>query len=228
MCVSGGLPVKILRYFLLLVILGSSCVAALADSVNDPGVKLKGGGGSTGLFSPTDENFAFSVRGGDFTVENETRFFDFINATGQLALEVDLTITLVPGTPDLTFTCDPSNEYFTDCSPKSPGTTLSDGGTLLIRFFTPNNGEGGFGGVPFATDLSSNNQQNCDGIHFCFTDTPGADFEVGVSDVNGDLVNLTSGQGFDARGIILTATPEPATLLLFATGGVLLFLLKRP
>jgi hypothetical protein len=226
--VSGGLLVKILRYFLLLVILGSACGAALADSVNDPGVKLKGGGGSTGLFSPTDANFAFSVRGGDFTVQNETRFFDFINATGQLAVEIDLTVTLLANTPALTFTCDPLNEYFTDCSPQSPGTTVPPGGSLLIRFFTPNNGELGFGGIPFATDLSSNNQENCDGVHFCFTDTPGADFEVGVSDVNGDLVNLATGQGFDARGIIVTATPEPATLLLFLTGAVLLLHLKRP
>ena len=224
---SGGLLVKIVRYFLLLVILGSACSAAVADSVNDPGIKLKGGCCSTGLFSPTDENFAFSVQGGDFTVPNETKFFDFINATGQRAAEIDLTVTLRAGTPDLTFTCDPLNEYFTDCSPQSPGTTVSAGGTLLIRFFTPNNGDGGFGGVPFATDLSSDNQENCDGIHFCFTDTPGADFEVGVSDVNGDLVDLVGSEGFDARGIILTATPEPATLLLFATGGVLLFHLKR-
>lgn len=218
-----GVPVKILRCCLILIILGLTSTAALADGITDPGVKLKGGGGSTGLFSPNDSNFNFTFHGGDITTVGGFKDFDFINATGQIAVGMNLVVTLLSGTPPLTFTCNPANEYFTDCSPQSPGTTLSDGGTLLIRFFTPNNGEGGLGGIPFATDLPSSD--SCDGIHNCTTGTFGADFLIEVADVGGDLVNLTKDQGFMVQGTL--TVPEPSTILLVLAGGVLLFLFKR-
>jgi hypothetical protein len=221
--VSGGLLVRILRYFLLLVILGSSCGAALADSVNDPGVKLKGGCCSTELTSPNDPHFTFTVNPGDFTTPGQSNEFDFINATGQAAVRMNLIATLLdPSQPDLLFTCDPVNVYFTDCSPQSPGGTLSGNGTLLISFFTPNFGEGGQGGIP------NDPNPSCDGFSSCHKNplVPFSEFGIVVTDVNGDLVNADF-KGFKVQGSLVTATPEPATLLLFLTSGVLLFHLKR-
>ena len=213
---------KTARWFLALALLGLSSSIAMADSA-DPRMGLLGGCCSTGQISPNDPNFQFTVDAGDFTSIGETIAFSFINATGQLATAVDLTLTLLDSTPPLTFTCDPSNQYFTNCSPQAPGSTLSDGGTLLVRFFSPNNGEGGFGGIPFATDLSSPEQ--CDGINNCSTETPGADFAVAVTDVGGDLVNLVGTQGFHARGVL--EVPEPPTVLLGLTGGVLFLFFRR-
>jgi hypothetical protein len=182
---------------------------ALADT--DPAIGVKGGGGSTGLFSPNDENFFFQVFGTDFTTGSSEEF-DFINATGQVATGVNLTITLLGGTPDLSFTCVPVSQYFTSCSPLGP-TTLSSTGSLLISYSNPNTGEGGFGGIP--TDPNP----SCDGIHSCSTDVPGADFGIFVQDVNGDLANLAQGQGFQVQGTLsVTPVPEPATILLLSTG----------
>jgi len=209
------------RWFLSLVLLGFSSSIVMADGI-DPKMGLIGGGGSTGLFSPDDTNFKFFVRGGDFTSIGQSLPFDFINATNHLAVGVDLVVTLLEGTNPLIFTCVPSSEYFTNCSPQTP-TTLFGGGSLLIRFFDPNNGEGGFGGIPFATDLTSPEQ--CDGIENCSTDTPGADFAVQVTDVGGDLVNLPTGKGFMVQGTLIV--PEPSTVLLVLAGGILLFLFKR-
>jgi hypothetical protein len=207
---------KISRWLLVAVVLGLVSSAAMADGI-DPQVKLKGGSGSTGLFSLTDPNFSFTVNGGA-----SPQPFYFINATGQLVGEVDLLITLIGGTPPLTFTVDPANPYFTDAS-----VTTLDTGQTLIRFFGLNTGDFGYGGLPFATDLPS--PENCDGIHSCFTETPGADFAVAFADNPGtlDLTNLPADQGFTVQGT-LVATPEPSTMLLVLVGVVLLLLLKRP
>lgn len=217
--------VKILRSYVILIILGLSSTAALADGIPDPGVKVGGGALSTGLFSPTDSNFKFTFNAGDITTVGGFKDFDFINATGLLAVGMNLTVTLKEGTTPLTFFCDPSNNYFTDCTPQSPGTTLSGiGDSLLIRFFTPNTE--GFGGLPFATDLTSPEQ--CDGIHNCSTETNGADFFIRIIDAGGDLANIPLTKGtpvFEVTGIL--TVPEPSTILLVLTGGVLLFLFKR-
>jgi hypothetical protein len=208
--------VKIARWCLTLILLGLSCSVGYADGV-DPGVKLQGGGDATGLFSPTDANFAFTVLGSDFTSIGQSEEFDFINFTNQVAIGVNLVATLLPGTPTLTYVCDPSSEYFTMCQV----TSLSPGVTL-ISFSDPNTGEGGFGGIPFATDFG---EGSCDGAHSCSTSTPGADFGVVVTDINGDLVNLGQGQGFKVQGTLLV--PEPSTIFLVLAGGLLLFLFKR-
>lgn len=207
---------NISRWCLTLILLGLSSSAGLADGI-DPGVKLQGGTDATGLFSPTDPNFAFTVLGSNFTVIGQSEEFDFINFTNQLAIGVNLVATLLPNTPSLTYTCDPTSEYFTMCQVTPLGS-----GQTLISFSDPNTGEGGFGGIPFATDFGDG---SCDGVHSCSTATPGADFGVVVTDVNGDLVDLGQGQGFKVQGTLLV--PEPSTLFLVLAGGVFLFLFKR-
>lgn len=203
---------KISRCLLVAVVLGLMSSAAMADTI-DPQVKLKGGGGSTGLFSLNDPNFAFAVHGG-----TSPQPFDFINATGQLVGEVDLLITLFSNTPPLTFTVDPANPYFTDAS-----VTTLDTGQTLIRFFGLNTSEFGFGGLPFATDISC-----VEGAFDCTTTTQGADFQVVLADNPGtkDLSGLPTNEGFNVTGT-LVATPEPSTMLLVLAGAVLLVFLKR-
>lgn len=203
------------RWLVVLAIAGLTSFVAKADGI-DPQFKLQGGGGSTGLFSLNDPNFSFTVFGG-----TSPQFFDFINATGQTVGEVDLLITLLQGTPALTFTVDPANPYFTDAS-----VSALENGQTLIRFFGLNTGEGGFGGLPFATDLS--NPEQCDGIENCFTETPGADFRVLVANNVGttDLSDLPPTQGFSVQGS-LVPVPEPSSIFLVLAGGVVLLILKR-
>jgi hypothetical protein len=208
--------VKISRWLLALVVLGLGSSAALADGI-DPGIKLQGGAGSTGIFSPNDQNFSFTAFGDTFAIGGSEQF-DFINFTNQLATGVNIVATLLPDTPALTFTCDGASEYFTQCSVTNLG-----GGQTLISFFDPNTGQGGFGGLPPATDFG---EGSCDGAQSCETDTPGADFGVVVTDINGDLHNLAPGEGFQAQGTLVEA-PEPPTVLFFVAGGLVLFLLKR-
>jgi len=212
---GGGALMKTVRWLFSLAVLGLFSSLALADST-DPQMKLQQATRSTGLFSPSDPNFAFDVHGGISPQE-----FDFINATGLTAIGVNLLVTpFANNTVTLAFACIAPDVYFLDCSPTTPQT-----GQTLIRFFTPNTGEGGFGGIPFATDLFSPDQ--CDGIHSCSTTTPGADFGVVVENLAGttDLTDLPSDQGFHVQGTLLV--PEPSTILLALTGGVLIFLSKR-
>jgi hypothetical protein len=205
---------KISRWLLAVAVVGLMSTVAKADSI-DPGTKLVGpGGGSTGLFSLNDSNFSGTVNGG-----TSSKSFDFINATGQLATGVDILITLLTGTPALTFTVDQSQDtYFQDYSV----TSLASGQTL-IRFFNPFTGEGALGGIPFATDLPSSD--SCDGITNCTTETYGADFQLIFYDINGDLLNLPSNEGFSFVGSL--ATPEPPTALMLLAGAGILLLLKR-
>jgi hypothetical protein len=215
--------VKSLRCWLILIILGLSSSVALADSIGDPGVKLKGGCCSTEVTSPNDPHFTFDVNPGDFTAIGQSREFDFINATGQVAIGMNLVVTFLHPLqvqPDLIFTCDPANVYFLDCSPQSPGGTLSGTGSLLIRFFTPNNtAEVGQGGIP------NDPSPNCDGFSSCIKNplVPFSDFGIVVTDVGGDLVG-SQFKGINFKGSL--DVPEPSTILLVLAGGVLLLLFK--
>jgi len=205
---------KLARLLVLLVLAGAMCAAAMGDPI-DPRGSLIGGGNSTGLFSLNDPNFAFTVFGG-FSPQQ----FDFINASGQLVGEVDLLVTLLAGTPALTFTVDPENPYFTSATVTSLGN-----GQTLYRFFGLDETHGG---LPFATDLP--NSENCDGIQNCYTETPGADFGVVFANNTGtlDLTNLPSNQGFGVVGT-LVATPEPSSIVLLLAGSLvfLVAFLKR-
>ena len=143
---------KISRWFLALILFGLSSSIALADGV-DPKMGLQGGSGSTGLFSPNDPNFTFTVFGSDFTV-GSSEFFDFINATGQTAVGVNLVATLLAGTPTLTYTCAETNSYFNTCT-----ITPLENGQVLISY--SNSGEGGLGGIP------NDPNPSCDGPTSC-------------------------------------------------------------
>src|SRR5271167_1932498 len=103
-----------MRWFLALMVFVLLSSTAFADGI-DPKMGLQGGTGSTGLFSPNDPNFSFTVLGSDFT-PGSSEFFDFINATGQTAVGVNLLATLLTGTPTLTFSCAESNSYFNTCN----------------------------------------------------------------------------------------------------------------
>ena len=199
---------RILRFVVLIVLLGAMSSGAMADGFGpDPRGSLVGGGGSPGLFTP---NFDFTVFGG-----SSPQFFDYINAIGQTVGEVDLTITLLAGTPALTFTVDNSNDpYFTTAT-----VTQLNSGNWLMRFFGMDSTHGG---IPNAAELL------CDGPNSCSTSTPGADFAIEFSDNPGtlDLTNLPGNEGFSVAGT-LVATPEPSTIVLLLGGLVLLILLKR-
>jgi len=189
----------------------------------DPRGSLIGGTNSTGLFSLNDPNFAFTVFGGFSPQE-----FDFINASGQLVGEVDLLVTLVAGTPPLTFTVDPQNPYFTSATVTSLGN-----GQTLYRFFGLDETHGG---LPFATDLPGPGScgegefEEGNPINDCSTETPGADFGVVFANNTGtsDLSNLPRNQGFGVVGT-LVATPEPSSIVLLLAGSLvfLVAFLKR-
>lgn len=209
---------KILRSYLFLIILGLSSTAVLADTI-DPQGSVEGGTGSTKLTTPNDRNFQFDVFGG-----TSRQAFDFINSTGQVAVGVNLVITLLAGTRDLTFTClpsSPSNGYFTNCNPQSPGTTLSQGGTLLMSFFGLDS-ETGHNGIP-----NDPNPSCREGAFGCIPSVSAADFKIVFADAPGthDLLDLPATEGFHVQGSLVV--PEPSVILLVLTGGVLLFFFKR-
>jgi PEP-CTERM motif len=173
---------------------------AKADTV-DPAIGIKGGGGSTpvgpgGLFT-------FVVFGGapNFPSPGSEKDFDFINSTGQTAAELDLVLSLIPGTPTLTYTCGGFSTYFGSCVVSA----LTNGDTLIK--YT------GGSGIP------NDPSPNCNIETGCSPSVPAADFLVSVVDQNGDLANLSNTEGFNAAGTLIAApVPEPGTIILLTSG----------
>jgi hypothetical protein len=207
--------VKISRCFAILAFAGAilafvglSPSTALADGITDPGVRLKCPGcGSTVLNSST---FFFTVLGGfDETVNT----FDFINAVGPTAGELRLTEVISPTNPtpvfpfDLSFICDPSNPFFTNCTPQ----TLT--ATNEVRFFGLNADHGGILNAPADTITCGDS---------CSTTVTLADFAIAVS-----ALDLAKGHNVTIEGVLVAETPEPSAVLLVLVGMVFLFLFRR-
>lgn len=206
----GGALVKISACFLLMVLLGLSGSAALADGAvpNDPGFKVGGGGLSPVILTANDPIYA-----GTFTKTSTTQntvFFEFINGTGFTAGATNLDVT---DNATLTFLADNTGDpYWANASPLFPGVTLSPGGHLTISFFGTDSTHPG---LISAIGCTTNDPGSC-------TSIPSASdffFEVSVAD-------MAVGNRFDFTGT-LVPLPEPPTILLFLAGGLLLFLLKR-
>jgi PEP-CTERM motif len=185
-------------------LLGSCALVALllsmgsmakADTV-DPAIGVRGctGGGCSIIVGPGG-TFSTTFFGG--VAESD---FGFINHTGQNVVELDLLATSLRNTPLLTYTCVMFSEYFTNCS-----VTPNGDGSTLIRYFAPNNGEGGVGGIP--------NDPCGDGCG----SVPAADAQLYVTGT--DFAALKTDQGFTADVTLLAApVPEPGTIILLGSG----------
>jgi hypothetical protein len=173
---------------------------AKADTV-DPAIGVRGCTGGGCSDPVTNGTFSFGIVGGPSEQD-----FNFFNASGFNAVELDLLATPATGAPVLTYTCIQFSEYFTNCS-----VTPMDNGQTLIRYFDPNTGELGVGGIP-----SGPNPPTCesDDVTVCSAN----DFQIFVQDVNGDI---TGRQGALATvdGTLLAApVPEPGTIILLGSG----------
>jgi PEP-CTERM motif len=138
----------------------------------------------------TGPTFSFTFFGGTSAEQD----FDFINSTGSTVGEIDL---LAPA--PLTYACGDVSTYFSNCV-----VTAVAGGESLIRYF---------GGPGIPNDPSPNCTDGCSST------VPGADFQMFVQDINGDLASLPSTESFTVNGTLIPApVPEPATLLLLGSG----------
>jgi hypothetical protein len=188
---------NISRWFLALILLGLASSHAKADNI-DPKFQLQGGCCSIPLTTLNDPHFMFTfTQTGGITVATA----EFVNETPFTIGRVNLDIT---DTVPLLFSADNSvDPYFTSASPTTP-TLLSPGGHLLMSFFGTN---GDFPGIPNMPCDCETGLSN----HFIFSMT--------VADVP-----LHGSYSFKGT---LFAIPEPSTILLLLTGGVLVLFFKR-
>jgi hypothetical protein len=228
--VCGGAPVKGLRCCLILILLGLSSSAALANSIPDPGFSLGGGGHSIILISPNDPAFKINyVAGTTPTVDCGTSFgtpghrcidpffTDFTNNTHQTFTAISFDITKI-NPSSLAFSCDNTvDPYFDNCSstidPITGHPVITFSGTTTHPGILPADSC-----VP-RIDLPP----LCSGPTTTSGDTRILlyDFLVLV-DVNDALA---VGDTFLATGS--ATVPEPPSVLLALAGGMLLFLFKR-
>jgi hypothetical protein len=223
--VCGGALVKILRCLLILIILGLSSSAVLADGIQDPGFGMGGGKHSIILNSPNDPAFMIDyVAGGTTPTATEpcgppftddtcisSTLTDFTNNTHQTFTSVSFDIT--SHTAGLVFSCNNAGDpYFDTCNATNPIT-----GDPVITF----SGTTTHPGILPADSCTGTEIITCTGP----TANDGTlllyDFLVPV-DVSDALV---AGDAFHARGS--ATVPEPPSVLLVLAGGMLLFLFKR-
>jgi hypothetical protein len=226
--VSGGLLVKILRYFLLLVVLGSSCVAAQADGI-DPKFVPIGGRGSIILTSPTDPAFQFSftkngsvgtVDCGSFGGPSDNQCInpentEFVNFSHQTWTSITLDFT--QHSAGLIFTpfdnADTIDPYFLHSA-----SGFLENGDPFVTFFGTDSTHPGIESADSCVPQE-------EGPPICSGPTMGSLYLFDFS-VLSDVTDMSDGQSFATQGS--ATTPEPATVLFALAGGVVLFLLKRP
>ncbi len=221
----GGAPVKSLRCCLILILLGLSSSAALADGMPDPGFGLGGGHTTTVLTSPTDPAFAIhylfgtTVTGACGTPFNTgTACFstNFINDTGMTFTSISFDITA--HTAGLVFSCNNTGDpYFDTCNTTTDPIT----GDPVITFSGITTHPGILPATSCTTQIEGPPTTPCTGPSTNEGTLLLYDFAV-INDVS-DAQAI--GDFYDAKG---TATvPEPSSVLLVLAGGMLLFLCKR-
>lgn len=198
---------KSLRCYLILILLGLSSSAALADGIRDPGFLLGGGHTTIVLHTLNDANFAgtFTQSSPGVAVVN----FDFINDTGFTIGAINLDVT---DRQTLSFHIDntPPNPYFRFFSPTGATTLSPTDPPLRLSWFGT---DATHPGIPSATSFSCDTE--------CFSTPPLADFGFTVT-----VTDMAPGDRFDFTGS-LVAIPEPPAILLVLAGGMLLILFKR-
>jgi hypothetical protein len=216
--------VKSLRCCLILILLGLSSSAALADGIPDPGFGLGGGHTTTVLTSPTDPAFAIHYLFGTTATApcspppfTGTNCFstNFINDTGMTFSSIRFDITA--HTAGLVFSCNNTGDpYFDNCNTTTDPIT----GDPVITFFG-NTTHPGILPATSCTPSEGGPTTPCTGPSTNEGTLLLYDFAV-INDVS-DAQH--AGDFYDAKG---TATvPEPSSVLLVLAGGMLLFLFKR-
>jgi hypothetical protein len=222
--VCGGAPVKSLRCCLILILLGLSSSAALADGIPDPGFGLAGGHTTTVLTSPTDPAFAIDYLFGTTTTgacgtpfNTGTNCFstNFINDTGRTFTSISFDITT--HTPGLVFSCNNTGDpYFDTCNTTTDPIT----GDPVITFSGTTTHPGILPATSCTTQIEGPPTTPCTG--------PSNDSEVLLYDfavINDVSDAQNTGDFYHAQGS--ATVPEPPSVLLVLAGGMLLFLCKR-
>jgi hypothetical protein len=231
--VCGGAPVKSLRCCLILILLGLSSTAALANGI-DPKFVPIGGTGSVILHSPNDPAFTFAYVGGVTPTTDcgnvSSAFFDL----GQTCIDPTFTNTEFINDSGQAWTS--ITLEFTSISPSTLAFSPTDNANSVDPYF--NNSTSGIldNGHPFVTFFGIDathpgilpTTNNCpDGPSTCTGPTANDgtlylyDFAI-LSDVSDSV--LTGNWTLTGSATV----PEPPTVLLVLVGVLLLFLFKRP
>jgi hypothetical protein len=233
---AGGAPVKSLRCCLILILLGLSSSAALADGIPDPGFGLAGGHTTTVLNFPTDPAFTFSYVGGvtpttdcgnvnsafidlgRTCIDPTHTNLDFINNSGKTWTSLTLEFTKISPSTLAFFATDNANfidPYFNN----SRSGILGNGDPFVTFFGIDSTHPGILPATSCTTHIEAPPTTPCTGPS-ADNGTLLYDFEV-IADVSDSVLtgNWTSTGS--------ATVPEPPTVLLALAGGLLLFLLKR-
>jgi hypothetical protein len=175
----------------LLLCVGS---VAKADGV-DPAIGIRGcTGGGCSMEIGEGGMFSFDILVGPNVSTFQT--FNFFNNSGFTAAEVDM---LAPSS--LTYTCGDVRAYYASCS------ITAEGSSTLIRYFNPDNTEGGIPSGPNPPTCTTDGE---------FSSCSPNDFQIVVS--GRDLIQPVA-ESLTVNGELLAApVPEPGTLILLGSG----------
>jgi hypothetical protein len=200
--------VKLARLLLVVAFMALTCSLAFADDAQDPVFKIGTGSKSVVL---TSDSFSFTLAKG--TTGAVT--FDFINFTGALISELDLSAPA-----GFTYSCDNTGDpYFNTCSP----TTTTQGQATILKFFGL---DGNHLGIPFATKVSGDcdNDEEDDrpgDENSCTPDVALSDFTVTVN-----VGSTGLGSALTIGGDLVPAA-EPSVLVLLLAAGMGFLAIKR-